>query len=130
MIRISRLSSLAAGTVLLALPIFAACGGGDGDSDAVDIDTWTTGLCDSVTSWLEDVEELSDFEIASDSTPEEIKDVMVEFLTDVASPDFHPLAGKAKDVAAGAVLIAAIGSAIIGIIVFGPYVLAMLWPAG
>ena len=53
-----------------------------------------------------------------------------EFLTDVASPDFHPLAGKAKDVAAGAVLIAAIGSAIIGIIVFGPYVLAMLWPAG
>ena len=49
-----------------------------------------------------------------------------EFLTDVASPDFHPLAGKAKDVAAGAVLIAAVGSAIIGVIVFGPYVLALL----
>lgn len=45
-----------------------------------------------------------------------------EFLTDVASPEFHPLAEKAKDVAAGAVLITAIGSAVIGIVVFGPYV--------
>src|SRR4030095_10732524 len=32
-----------------------------------------------------------------------------EFLTDVASPTFHPIAGKAKDVAAGAVLLAAGG---------------------
>jgi diacylglycerol kinase (ATP) len=47
----------------------------------------------------------------------------VEFLTDVASPEFHPLAAKAKDVAAGAVLIAAIGSAVIGFLVLGPYVL-------
>ena len=49
-----------------------------------------------------------------------------EFLTDVASPEFHPLAAKAKDVAAGAVLIAAIGSAVIGILVLGPHVLAEL----
>jgi diacylglycerol kinase (ATP) len=47
-----------------------------------------------------------------------------EFLTDVASPEFHPLAEKAKDVAAGAVLITAIGSVLLGIIIFGPYVLA------
>jgi diacylglycerol kinase (ATP) len=46
-----------------------------------------------------------------------------EFLTDVASPEFHPLAEKAKDVAAGAVLITAIGSALIGLIVFGPYLI-------
>lgn len=45
-----------------------------------------------------------------------------EFLTDVASPTFHPIAGKAKDVAAGAVLLAAIGAAIIGALVFGPRV--------
>jgi diacylglycerol kinase (ATP) len=45
----------------------------------------------------------------------------LEFLTDVASPAFHPLAGKAKDVAAGAVLIAAIGAACIGVAIFGPY---------
>jgi diacylglycerol kinase (ATP) len=46
-----------------------------------------------------------------------------EFLTDVAAPEFHPLAEKAKDVAAGAVLIAAIGSVFIGVIVFGPHIL-------
>jgi len=47
-----------------------------------------------------------------------------EFLTDVASPQFHPLAGKAKDVAAGAVLIAALGSVVIGILVLGPHVVS------
>ena len=49
-----------------------------------------------------------------------------EFLTDVASPEFHPLAAKAKDVAAGAVLITAVGSVLIGILVLGPYALAAL----
>ncbi len=49
-----------------------------------------------------------------------------EFLTDVASPEFHPVAGKAKDVAAGAVLITAVGSVVIGILVLGPYVLDVL----
>jgi diacylglycerol kinase (ATP) len=49
-----------------------------------------------------------------------------EFLTDVASPDFHPLAGKAKDVAAGAVLISALGSVIIGVIIIGPYIASLL----
>lgn len=44
-----------------------------------------------------------------------------EFLADVASPDFHPLVKKSKDVAAGAVLISAIGAAIIGLLVFVPY---------
>ena len=44
----------------------------------------------------------------------------VEFVVDLTSPDYHPLAGKAKDVAAAAVLITAIGAAIIGIIVFLP----------
>ena len=43
-----------------------------------------------------------------------------EFLTDVASPNFHPLAEKAKDVAAGAVLISAMGAIIIGALVFWP----------
>jgi diacylglycerol kinase (ATP) len=43
-----------------------------------------------------------------------------EFLTDVASPNFHPIAEKAKDVAAGAVLVSATGAAIIGILVFWP----------
>ena len=50
----------------------------------------------------------------------------IEFLVDLASPDLHPLAGKAKDVAAAAVLVAAIGAAIVGLLVFGPYVLRAL----
>ena len=49
-----------------------------------------------------------------------------EFLTDVASPEFHPLAEKAKDIAAGAVLIAAIGSVFIGLMVFGPHISVMM----
>jgi diacylglycerol kinase (ATP) len=49
-----------------------------------------------------------------------------EFLTDLASPTFHPLAGKAKDVAAGAVLIAAVGSVVIGALVIGPHVIGWI----
>src|SRR5258708_13201465 len=48
-----------------------------------------------------------------------------EFLTDVASPEFHPLAEKAKNVPAEAVLITAIASVFLGIVVFGPYVVRM-----
>ncbi|MBK8044681.1 MAG: diacylglycerol kinase family protein [Haliscomenobacter sp.] len=44
----------------------------------------------------------------------------LEFLTDLVSPGYHELAGKAKDVAAGAVLLAAIGAVVIAGIVFGP----------
>lgn len=50
----------------------------------------------------------------------------LEFLCDVASPNFHPLVEKAKDVAAGAVLIATVGSVIIGLLILGPYFLAMI----
>ena len=50
----------------------------------------------------------------------------LELLADVASPEFHPLVGKAKDVAAGAVLISAIGSVVIGILVLGPCLLRFL----
>ena len=50
----------------------------------------------------------------------------VEFVVDLVSPDHHPLAAKAKDVAAGAVLAAAIGAVIVGGLVFGPHVLRML----
>ena len=45
----------------------------------------------------------------------------LEFLADAVSPDYHPLIGKAKDVAAGAVLLAAIGSVLIGLIIIVPY---------
>jgi diacylglycerol kinase (ATP) len=49
-----------------------------------------------------------------------------EFLADATNPTFHPLVGKAKDVAAGAVLITAIGSVIIGLLIFGPHLMEVL----
>lgn len=45
----------------------------------------------------------------------------LEALTDLVSPDEHPLAGRAKDIAAGAVLCAAVAAAVIGGIVFLPH---------
>ena len=47
----------------------------------------------------------------------------IERLVNLVSPDYHPIAGDVKDVAAGAVLICAIVAAIIGMIVFLPYLL-------
>ncbi len=50
----------------------------------------------------------------------------LELLCDVASPDFHPLVEKAKNVSAGGVLIAAAGAALIGVLVLGPRLLEIL----
>ncbi len=44
----------------------------------------------------------------------------LELLSDRVSPEDDPLIGKAKDVAAGAVLVAAIGAALIGALIFLP----------
>ena len=43
-----------------------------------------------------------------------------ESLCDVVSPDHHTLVKRAKDVAAGAVLVSATGAATVGLIVFVP----------
>lgn len=43
----------------------------------------------------------------------------LEKLADRVSPDYSPLIKDAKDLAAGAVLILAIGSAIVGLLIFG-----------
>ena len=51
----------------------------------------------------------------------ELMNTAIEALTDLASPTWHPLAGKAKDVAAGAVLLAALGALVVGALVFGPH---------
>ncbi|MEY2934359.1 MAG: hypothetical protein RL033_5108 [Pseudomonadota bacterium] len=50
----------------------------------------------------------------------------LEFLADAVSPEFHPLVEKAKDVAAGGVLICSVGAAAVALLVFGPYLLAAL----
>lgn len=43
----------------------------------------------------------------------------LESLVDIISPEYHVAAGKAKDIAAGAVLVAAFTALVIGIIIFG-----------
>ena len=50
----------------------------------------------------------------------------LELLADAASPAFHPLIGQAKDVAAGAVLLAALGAVVMGGLIFGPYAIKTL----
>jgi diacylglycerol kinase len=47
----------------------------------------------------------------------------IEFLADAAVPDPHSLIKHAKDVAAGAVLLASVAAAVIGALVFSPYLL-------
>jgi diacylglycerol kinase len=56
----------------------------------------------------------------------EAMNTAVEFVVDLVSPDYHPLAGKAKDVAAAAVLLAAFGAVIVGLIIFLPKICALL----
>ena len=48
----------------------------------------------------------------------------IEVLANAVSTEQNPLIGKAKDIAAGAVLLSAIGAAIIGCLVFYPHVFA------
>lgn len=51
----------------------------------------------------------------------------LEYLTDLVSPDYNELAGKAKDVAAAAVLLLAIAAAIIGGIIFWQPVMKLIF---
>ena len=55
----------------------------------------------------------------------ELINTAIETLTNMVSPEMHPLAGKTKDVAAAAVLIAATGAIIVGLIIFVPYVMSV-----
>jgi len=48
----------------------------------------------------------------------EMLNTAIEAAVDIASPGFHPLAGIAKNVAAGAVLLAAVNSLIVGFMLF------------
>lgn len=52
----------------------------------------------------------------------ELLNTAIESTVDLCSPEIHPLAKVAKDTAAASVLILAIMSAIIGVIIFFPYV--------
>jgi len=53
----------------------------------------------------------------------EMMNTAVEAVVDLVSPGFHPLAKIAKDTAAGAVLIAACGAAIMGYLILAKYIM-------
>jgi diacylglycerol kinase len=57
----------------------------------------------------------------------EMFNTVIEICVDLASPEYHPLAKVAKDVAAGAVLLNAILAVIIGLFVFGPHLWIILF---
>jgi diacylglycerol kinase len=48
----------------------------------------------------------------------EMLNTAIEYLTDLTSPEIHPLAKKTKDVASGAVLISALVALAIGLVIF------------
>lgn len=50
----------------------------------------------------------------------EFANTALEAVVDMAMPDYHPLAKTAKDVAAAAVLVGALGAVIVGLLIMGP----------
>jgi len=55
----------------------------------------------------------------------EMVNTMVEALVDLVTAEYHPLAKVAKDVAAGVVLLSAIGASVIGVLIFVPKIAAL-----
>ena len=50
----------------------------------------------------------------------------IEFVVDLVSSQYHDLAGKAKDVAAAAVLLTAFGAIVVGFLIFFPKIVAFM----
>lgn len=51
----------------------------------------------------------------------EMLNTALETVVDLVSPGPSPVAGRAKDIAAGAVLLAALHAVVAGVLIFGPY---------
>lgn len=58
----------------------------------------------------------------------EIFNTALEALVNLVSPVQHPLAGKVKDLAAGAVLVTAIMAVVVGLLIFGPHLVRLFRP--
>jgi diacylglycerol kinase (ATP) len=54
----------------------------------------------------------------------ELFNTAIEQLTDFVSPGYNEKAGRAKDLAAGAVLVAALTAAVIGVVILWPHFVA------
>jgi diacylglycerol kinase (ATP) len=60
----------------------------------------------------------------------ELINTAFEVLVDLVSPEFHPLARRAKDVAAGAVVVASVGAVVIGYLALSRHLLTGLKGSG
>ncbi|MEM5775996.1 MAG: diacylglycerol kinase family protein [Anaerolineaceae bacterium] len=58
----------------------------------------------------------------------EMMNTAVEAVSDLACSELHPLAKICKDVAAGAVLVAAFTSVVTGLLIFGPPLYRLFFP--
>ena len=56
----------------------------------------------------------------------EMLNTAIETVVDLVSPNINPLAKKAKDIAAGSVLVMAIGALLVGLIIFIPKIINIL----
>jgi len=56
----------------------------------------------------------------------EILNTATELLVDIVSPEHNAAAGRVKDIAAGATLVTAGCSVVVGILIFGPRLLSIL----
>lgn len=56
----------------------------------------------------------------------ELLNSAIEKVVDLASPEIHPLAKQAKDIAAASVLLTALTAIIVGTLVYGKYILQFL----
>jgi diacylglycerol kinase len=58
----------------------------------------------------------------------EIVNTALEKTLDLIEPKFNEQVRVIKDIAAGAVLVSALGAAAIGVAIFGPYLIRFIWP--
>jgi len=56
----------------------------------------------------------------------ELFNTVIEVVINLVTEEYHPLAKKAKDIAAGAVLVSAIVAVVVGLLVIGPPLVAWL----
>lgn len=57
----------------------------------------------------------------------ELMNTALEAVVDLASPEMHHLAGRAKDCAAAACLVSSVSALIVGIVIFAPRILQVLF---
>ena len=53
----------------------------------------------------------------------ELVNSAIERLVDLVQPEYHPLAGEVKDIAAAAVVVCAAGAVVVGCLILGPALL-------